>query len=152
MDQNNPRSDQAPAPDGRRSFCKACIAGLTVASAGMVGYPVLSFMARPQTLDLNKPIEIGLDRLSPGLAQYVEYRGLQLIVLGTQGDPLVLDAACPHLGCNVTWDSGDSVFRCPCHGAVFTSEGVVVRGPVNAPLRKIPFEIRDGKVIISFEV
>ena len=138
--------------DGRRTFCKACIAGMGAASASMVGFPIISFMARPQTLELNKPLEIPLDRLSPGQAQYVEYRGQQLIALVTEQGPLVFSASCPHLGCNVIWDSGDSMFRCPCHGAFFSASGDVVRGPVSGSLRKIPFDVKDGKIIVSTEV
>src|SRR6266540_505919 len=135
-----------PCNDGRRKFCQGCIAGLGVLSASMVGFPIVSFMGRPQTLDLNKPLEITLDRIIAGQAQYVEYRGQQVIVLGRTEGPLVLSASCPHLGCNVMWDSGDSVFRCPCHGAMFNNSGDVIRGPVSAALKKIPFEIKDGKL------
>jgi cytochrome b6-f complex iron-sulfur subunit len=141
-----------PFNDGRRTFCKVCITGMGVVSASMVGFPILSFMGRPQSLDLNKPLEIPLDRLSAGQAQYVEYRGQQVIVLATSNQPLVFSASCPHLGCNVIWDSGDSLFRCPCHGAVFNGTGQVVKGPVSGSLRKVPFEIKDGKIVISTEV
>jgi cytochrome b6-f complex iron-sulfur subunit len=151
-DQTDQPADIRPINNGRRTFCKACIAGMGAASASMVGFPIISFMARPQTLDLNKPLEIPLERLSPGQAQYVEYRGQQVIALMTASGPLVFSASCPHLGCNVIWDSGDSMFRCPCHGAFFNATGEVVRGPVSGSLRKIPFEVKDGKVIVSSEV
>jgi Rieske Fe-S protein len=141
-----------PCNDGRRTFCKGCIVAMAVGSGSMVGFPLVAFLARPQTLDLNKPLEIPLDRLTPGQAQYVEYRGQQLIVLLAQDQPMVISASCPHLGCNVIWDSGDAVFHCPCHGASFDSAGQVVKGPVSSPLRKVPFEVKDGKVIVSTEV
>jgi cytochrome b6-f complex iron-sulfur subunit len=148
----NEDTSSRPCNDGRRTFCKACIGTLSIVSAGMVGFPIVSFMARPQTLDLNKPLEIPLDRLNPGQAQYVEYRGQQVIVLAGQNGPMVFAASCPHLGCNVIWDTGDGVFRCPCHGAMFNGTGDVIRGPVSNSLRKIPFEIKDGKIIVSTEV
>jgi Rieske Fe-S protein len=111
---------------------------------------VISFLARPQALGANKPVEIPLDKLSPGQAQYVDLRGQQVIVLmGSGGAPSVFSASCPHLGCNVIWDAGESLFRCPCHGAVFGADGAVVRGPVSAPLAKVAFEVKDGKVIMS---
>jgi Rieske Fe-S protein len=140
----------AGACDRRRTFCKVCIAGLGVVSAGMVGFPVVAFLARPQALGANKPVEVPLDRLSPGQAQYVDLRGQQVIVLmGEGGTPSVFSASCPHLGCNVIWDAGESLFRCPCHGAVFSAAGAVMRGPVSAPLAKVAFEVKDGKVIMS---
>lgn len=138
-----------PPPDGRRTFCKACIGGMSVMSAGMVGFPVVSFLARPERLGANKPLEIPLGQLQPGQAVYVELAGQQLIVLSTDKGPQVLSASCPHLGCNVIWDTGDNMFRCPCHGAFFNAEGAVVKGPVSSPLEKKPFEIKDGKIVIS---
>jgi Rieske Fe-S protein len=139
----------------RRTACEVAIGGMAVMSAGMVGFPVVSFLSRPQSLDLNKPLEVPLERLSPGQAFYAEYRGQQLILLagsGGQQKPLVLSLSCPHLGCNVTYDAADAVFRCPCHGATFNASGGVIRGPVAANLRAIPYELKDGKIIISIEV
>jgi Rieske Fe-S protein len=145
-----PHTAPKPADDaGRRAFCQLAIGGLTVLSAGMVGFPVASFLGRPLSVGGNKPLEIPMDRLSPGQAQYVEFRGQQLIVLvGAQG-PTVFSASCPHLGCNVMWDTGDAIFKCPCHGAVFNAAGQVIRGPVSTGLEKVPFEVKDGKIIVS---
>jgi Rieske Fe-S protein len=130
-------------------FCKACIGGMTAASTGMVAYPIISFLTPAEQLGANKPLEVPLDRVSLGQAQYVEFRGQQLIILGAQEGPRVFSASCPHLGCSVAWESANAVFRCPCHGAVFDATGKVVRGPVSSPLEKIPFEIKDGKIIVS---
>ncbi|MHC4992211.1 MAG: QcrA and Rieske domain-containing protein, partial [Planctomycetota bacterium] len=95
------------------------------------------------------PVEIPLEWLSHGQAEYVDRRGQQLIVLSRDGDPLVLNAACTHLGCNVIWDAAESVFRCPCHGAEFDADGEVRSGPVNTPLKKVPFEVEGGLIIVS---
>lgn len=135
--------------DKRRTFCKACIGGMTVASVGAVGFPVVSFLGFPRKVAAARPVEIPLERLSAGQAHYVEFRGQQIIVLAREQGPLVVSASCTHLGCNVTWDTAKSVFRCPCHGAVFDDAGDIVSGPVNTPLRPIPFEVEDGKIIVS---
>ena len=138
-----------PYNESRRQFCKVCIGAMSAVAAAMVGYPVIGFMQLPERLDASKPLEVPLDRLTVGQAQYGEFRGQQVIVLLTSDGPKVFSASCPHLGCNVMWDSGDSMFHCPCHGAVFNGAGEVVRGPVSRPLSKVPFEIKDGKVILS---
>jgi len=138
-----------PIPhNGRRAACKACIGGLTVCSAAAVGFPVLSFLGLPKRLATDRPVEIALDRLVTGQAEYVSRRGQQIIVLSTETGPLVLSAACTHLGCNVLWDTADRVFRCPCHGATFDERGEVITGPVNKPLKKIPFDIQEGKLFV----
>ena len=138
-----------PCCDRRRTFCKVCIAGMSAASVGMVGFPMVAFLASPQRLGANKPLEVPLDDLSPGQAQYLDLRGQQIIVLASDQGPRVFSASCPHLGCNVMWDAGEGIFRCPCHGAIFNAAGQVIRGPVSSPLTKIDFEVKDGKVIVS---
>jgi cytochrome b6-f complex iron-sulfur subunit len=138
-----------PPHEGRRTFCQACIGGMAVVSAGMVTYPVVSFLGRPQSLASNKPLEIPLDKLAVGQAQYAEVQGRQIIVLVMQDGPRVFSASCSHLGCNVMWEAAEAMFRCPCHGAVFNSSGHAVSGPVSAPLESVPFEVKDGKIIVS---
>jgi len=135
--------------DGRRAFCKVCIGGLSVVSAGMVGFPVVAFLARPEKLGANKPLEVAMDRLRPGQAEYMDLHGQQVIVLAAESGPRVFSASCPHLGCNVIWDAGEGLFRCPCYGAVFNGEGNVVRGPVSSGLKKVEFEIKDNKLIVT---
>ena len=146
-------------PDGadrqlhsRRRVCEACIGGMAVVSTAMIGFPILSFLERPASLDPNKPLEIPLDQLSALQSKYAEYRGRQLILFSRANGPVVFSASCPHLGCNVAWDAGEAVFRCPCHGAMFNADGQVIRGPVNAPLRRVPCDVKDGKLIVSAEL
>ncbi len=136
--------------NGRRTFCRTCIGAMTAASAAMVGYPVASFViSQPSRIGEDKPLEVPLDQLVQGQARYETYRGLQVIILSMGDGPRVFSASCPHLGCAVNWVGTESLFRCPCHGAVFNPDGSIVSGPVNAPLTSIPFEIKDGKLIVS---
>jgi Rieske Fe-S protein len=138
-----------PAHDARRTFCKVAIGTMSVSSLAMVGFPVVSFLGPPVRLGEDKPVEVPLEGLTPGQAVYVELRGQQFIVLMGDGGPLVFNASCPHLGCNVIWDGSHSAFHCPCHGARFDQRGQVVGGPVSSPLKSIPFEIKDNKIIIA---
>jgi Rieske Fe-S protein len=142
-------SEEKDPQAGRRTFCKVCIGGMAAASVGMVAYPIVSFLAPAEQLGSNKPMEITLEKLSVGQAQYVDFRGQQLILLMAQEGPQIFNASCPHLGCNVIWESAKAIFRCPCHGAVFDADGKVVRGPVSSPLAKVPFQLKDGKIVLS---
>lgn len=43
-------------------------------------------------------------------------------------------AACPHLGCIVSWNSTERSWDCPCHGSRFDPNGKVLNGPAIGPL------------------
>jgi len=48
-----------------------------------------------------------------------------------------LFARCTHLGCTVNWFSGLRIFKCPCHGSQFHSNGVNFAGPAPRPLDRL---------------
>lgn len=42
---------------------------------------------------------------------------------------------CPHQGCGVEYSNNEEKhYICPCHGAKFTQEGIVTKGPATANL------------------
>lgn len=136
-------------PD-RRGFLHFCIGIMTAISAFMVAFPLFSFCGRlPKKLGGSKRIEVAIDELSEDQALYFNRQGNQIVLVYTNKEPKVFDASCTHLGCLVAWDQNSHIFRCPCHGAAFGDRGEVVSGPVNAPLKKIKFEIKDKKIIIA---
>jgi Rieske Fe-S protein len=53
---------------------------------------------------------------------------------GESGDPtdgpvIALSAACTRMGCLVNWENSHRLFRCPCHGGVFSACGKMVTTP-----------------------
>ena len=61
---------------------------------------------------------------------------------------LAISAGCTHLGCIVTWDEGQQIFKCPCHDGRFDAEGNVLSGPPPAPLGRHPVKIEGGKIYL----
>ena len=65
---------------------------------------------------------------------------------------MALSPVCSHLGCLVNWNSHRREFLCPCHGGRYTMTGAVIGGPPPAPLTRLPFEIKDGKMYVGIAV
>ncbi|MGF1479349.1 MAG: FAD-dependent oxidoreductase [Cyanophyceae cyanobacterium] len=53
-----------------------------------------------------------------------------------QGKLHAVSAVCSHLACIVDWNSAEKSWDCPCHGARFTYDGEVLRGPAVKDLDK----------------
>lgn len=56
---------------------------------------------------------------------------------------------CTHLGCAVPWVENEDQFHCPCHGSLFSPEGVVEGGPAPRPMDTFPVEIRGDEVWVD---
>ena len=133
----------------RRGFFHVCLAAMTGIGAFIVAFPVLSFFKLPRRINITKVIEVLLGDLSEDQALFFDREGVKIIVIYTNKQPKVFDAACTHLGCLVSWDQNEHVFHCPCHGAIFDDQGRAVKGPTNTPLKKIEFALKNDKLIIS---
>ena len=133
----------------RRGFFHACFALMTGIAGLAVAFPIFSFLRLPKRINTARSIELPLSDLKESQALFFEREGTQIVLIYTNKEPKAYDAACTHLGCLVSWDQNDHVFRCPCHGAVFDDQGAAVKGPVNMPLKKIKFEINKGVLVIA---
>ncbi len=59
-------------------------------------------------------------------------------------------AVCTHLGCTVAYFQDDGRFHCPCHGSVFSADGVVQHGPAPRPLQWFEVTLaRDGQLQVN---
>lgn len=48
---------------------------------------------------------------------------------GDVSDFIALSSTCPHLGCQVHWESVQDRFFCPCHNGTFDPQGKATGGP-----------------------
>ncbi len=53
-----------------------------------------------------------------------------------QGKVTTLSAVCPHMGCIVRWNPGETTWDCPCHGSRFSATGMCLHGPSTSDMAK----------------
>lgn len=64
-----------------------------------------------------------------------------------------LSARCAHLGCTVNWFPGLDIFKCPCHGSEYHSNGVQFAGPAPRPLDRFQLELSvSGELVVDTSI
>lgn len=74
---------------------------------------------------------------------------------GTEQDFLALSSTCPHLGCQVHWESQNGRFFCPCHNGAFDPAGKAIAGPpaeAGQSLLRYPLKVEKGLLYIQVPV
>ncbi|MGI6119880.1 MAG: FAD-dependent oxidoreductase [Desulfosporosinus sp.] len=46
-----------------------------------------------------------------------------------QGNLHIVNTTCTHMGCELTWNSAETSWDCPCHGSRFSNNGDIIEGP-----------------------
>jgi Rieske Fe-S protein len=78
-------------------------------------------------------------------------RALAYVKRTKENEVIAISAGCTHLGCIVTWDEEQKIFKCPCHDGRYDADGIVISGPPPAPLKRHKTKIEDGKILLSTE-
>ena len=72
---------------------------------------------------------------------------------GGAADFIALSSTCPHLGCQVRWESQNNRFFCPCHNGVFDPSGVATGGPPGEAGQTLPrYELKVERGLLHIAV
>lgn len=146
----------------RRTFVKwswglGMVAALTAAYGTLTAFMVrFLYPARPRTRAWQMVIDLTGIRSGESLI-YRLPNGSPVNITrvgesGATGDFLALSSTCPHLGCQVHWESQNNRFFCPCHNGIFTAEGVGIGGPpgdAGQSLPRYPLKVEDNLLFIE---
>ncbi|MCB2185108.1 MAG: Rieske 2Fe-2S domain-containing protein [Deltaproteobacteria bacterium] len=95
------------------------------------------FSAGAGTSDLSRPVVVTPPAdWPPGL---VISQG-PVALARDQAGVYALLLVCPHLGCRPSWQAGQRLFVCPCHGSRFRADGSLARGPAARGLSHLTVE------------
>ncbi len=62
----------------------------------------------------------------------------------------VILAVCTHLGCTPDWLATEGLFKCPCHGSVYDTEGKNFAGPAPMPMRRCDVRLdATGRIVVD---
>jgi len=79
-----------------------------------------------------------VDDLSAGEGKILSIKGKKVALYRDESGHLdALSPVCPHMQCDVAWNTHEKSWDCPCHGSRFTCEGKVVNGPAVTNLKRI---------------
>jgi cytochrome b6-f complex iron-sulfur subunit len=93
--------------------------------------------------------EVGpVERLSVGKAVKVLHRGQPVVVGNTKRGYFAVSAVCTHLGCLVDWNDRTQQLDCPCHAAIFDTQGNILTGPAPRALPSYEVMVVGGKVFV----
>lgn len=82
------------------------------------------------TLDLTQPVNANLN--TPG--GFI-YKNNIIVARTLSGNFVALSQICTHQGGTVEFQANNNRFYCPVHGALFQTNGSVIAGPANSPLK-----------------
>jgi Rieske Fe-S protein len=144
---------------------RTVVKGLAITGAGVaIG---VNLNAQGQTM-LEKPIEIGeltkLDKDFASIPFALEDKTNAILVRvpapkdeAMMKNGRVIESGkvhlaaytlvCTHNGCKPAAPNAEGVLACPCHGAQYSADGNVIKGPAKKPLAGIKLEVKGGKVM-----
>ncbi len=152
-------TDSVSQVPGRRRFLttasSVAMAGGLVAGYGTFGVMAGQFLYPTAGGDVGWQFVATIDQLQIGQSlDYIAPTGAKVVVArqreGDDGEAFIaLSSVCPHLGCQVHWESPNNRFFCPCHNGAFDPQGRAIEGPPAAAkqeLRRFPLKV-EGRLL-----
>lgn len=158
---------QSTAP-GRRSFLGVLLAVGSACVGALLSVPLIRFAIFPlvrKTTDTNWAPLGGADEffsVSDPVVRTIQIERVDgwrretaekavYITKDAKGRVRVLSSVCPHLGCTVPWIREKKQFICPCHNAIFSSDGARVAGPSLRGMDSLETRVEGGQLQVRFQ-
>ncbi|MEW6776550.1 MAG: Rieske (2Fe-2S) protein [Bdellovibrionota bacterium] len=135
----------------RRDFFSLSGWGLILGALATGGIAFLRFMFPRVLFEPDPTFKAGFPSDYPPGTVSEKYIAAQRVWIVHMPEGLIaLSAICTHLGCTPRWLSGESKFKCPCHGSGFTKDGINYEGPAPRPLERWRIGLaEDGQILVD---
>ena len=139
----------------RRSFLVWIASGLLAVGGLLAGATVVQALVPPsRSIDgKTKAGRVSVAKLADlqvGKPVAVDYGDDVLwVVKNSATQVAVLNQACPHVGCKLSFNEKTKQFDCPCHASHFEMDGKRIDGPAPRNMDPAAFAIVNGDVVVS---
>lgn len=140
----------------RKGFVKIALAGVGLAYAAAIGYPLYRYLNSPvekfAAMAAVKEVTLpDADKLPKGSVLVFKF-GVRPALLIHHADNtwVALSAVCTHMGCTVAFDPAKTQIVCNCHGGVYDAKtGENISGPPPRPLTKYELKVASDSVTVK---
>ncbi len=121
---------------GRESWYDEAFSPQRSVFSGTVGEHITSAVSA-EMKNFAKAPDRTADDLLPGEGGIVGESGRRVgAYRDERGELHTVEAKCPHLGCELEWNSAEKTWDCPCHGSRFTYDGEELSSPARHGLAR----------------
>lgn len=153
---NPERAEELGTETSRRTFVRVAVAGMGLAYAGAIGYPIFRYLNSnvEKEAELAAIKEVTLkdaDKLPKGSILMFKFGPRPAMLIHHADDTWsAFEAVCTHMGCTVGYDAARERIACQCHGGQYDPKtGENVGGPPPRPLKKYHLAMSKGLATVT---
>ena len=118
----------------RRNFTRNAVLGSCVIALSLIGGGAVRLLWPNKTGAFGRKLTVPKADIPTIEGSPFRFAPGKFYIVHNSDGLLALYWRCVHLGCTVPWAPNFNQFRCPCHGSIYTYDGVNIGGPAPRPL------------------
>ena len=135
----------------RRRFVEVILGSGFVATLAAFLYPVIRYLAPPQSLDLGTEAVVAgrVGELKPNTGKIFRFGSRPgLLIRTANGEYRAMSAICTHLACTVQYREDLHLVWCACHNGMYDLNGRNISGPPPRPLEVYEVQVSGDEIFV----